>query len=153
MTGPEDPTTQVDYTNIRYAPVFNIVIQNTDGDILIVQRSSEVGFYPGYWNGLGGFLDDDTDFDEKIKAELAEEVGVSETQIRSIELGPIFHDDAPDYNKTWIIHPVRVRLSGDIGGLDWEAQRYEWIAPDRVSQYDVIPSFETVLEKLGLWAG
>ena len=153
MAGPEDPTTQVDYTNIRYAPVINIVVQNTDGDILIVKRSDEIGFYPGYWNGIGGFLDDGRDLEEKVGDELSEEAGISTGQIRSIELGPIFHDDEPEYNKTWIIHPVRVRITGDIGDLDWEAQNHAWIAPDQIDQYTAIPSFYTVLEKLGLRSG
>jgi 8-oxo-dGTP pyrophosphatase MutT (NUDIX family) len=150
MSGPEDPNTQVDFTNIRYAPVMNIVVQNTEGDILIVQRSNDVGFYPGSWNGIGGFLDDDQDFEEKVTAELHEETGITNDQIRSVELGPIFHDDAPEYNKTWIIHPVRVRITGDIGDTDWEADQAQWIAPDEIGQYQVIPSFLTVLEKLGL---
>jgi len=148
--GPEDPENQVDFTDIRYAPVVNIVVQNTDGDILIVQRSSDVDFYSGYWNGIGGFLDDDRDFDEKIIAELNEERGITADQIRSIELGSIFHDEAPEYNKTWIIHPVRVRITGDVGGIDGEADSFEWVAPDQVRQYDVIPSFRTVLEKRDL---
>jgi len=153
MSGPEDPDNQVDYTNIRYAPVFNVVVQNTDGDILIVKRSQDVGFYPGYWNGIGGFLDDDQDFDAKVRAELSEELGIEPDQIRSVELGPIFHDDAPEYTKTWIIHPTRVRISGDIGGTDWEADDHVWIAPDQVAGYSIVPSFQTVLEKLQLWAG
>lgn len=153
MMGPEDPDTQTDFTNIRYAPVVNVVVQNTDGDILIVKRSNDVGFYPGYWNGIGGFLDDNQDFEEKVTAELIEETGIDASQIRSIELGPIFHDDAPDYNKTWIIHPVRVRISGDIADIDWEAESYTWIAPDQIVGYDIIPSFATVLSQIGLWAG
>lgn len=150
MVGPEDPTTQVDFTNVRYAPVINVVVQNTDGDILIVKRSEDVGFYPGHWNGIGGFLDDDADFGEKVKRELHEEVGIEGEQIRSIEMGPIFHDDAPRYNKTWIIHPARVRITSDVGDIDWEADSYAWIAPADIDRYHVVPSFLTVLEKLGL---
>ena len=49
---------QTDYTNVRWAPAINCVVKHAD-KILIVKRSLDMKFYPGWWNGLGGFLDDD----------------------------------------------------------------------------------------------
>jgi len=45
---------QIDYTNIRVAPVINCVVQYQD-KILIVRRNLKMKFYPGYWNGISGF--------------------------------------------------------------------------------------------------
>ncbi|HEY4161329.1 MAG TPA: hypothetical protein VGM08_04680, partial [Candidatus Saccharimonadales bacterium] len=54
---------QVDYTNIRYAPVINTVITNS-GKVLLVQRSPGMRLYPGYWSGMSGFLDDNRSIEE-----------------------------------------------------------------------------------------
>ena len=56
---------QVDYTNIHWAPVINCVLRYKD-KILTVQRSKNLNFYPGYWTGISGFLDDNKGLNEKV---------------------------------------------------------------------------------------
>ncbi len=136
---------RVDYTNIRYAPVINCVVRSED-KILIVRRSDEVGFYPGYWNGISGFLDDDRDVKEKVKAELKEEIGLTEDHIKAITVGSIFHQEEPAYNKTWIVHPVLVDVDADEIELDWEAREHRWVSPAELDEYDLLPGFDRVVE-------
>jgi len=100
---------QIDYTDARWAPVINCVLKYRD-KILIVQRSNELNFYPGCWNGISGFLDDSKDFEQKVKNEIEEEVGIGKDYILSICLGEIFHQEEPEYKKTWIVHPVLVEV-------------------------------------------
>jgi len=38
---------QVDYTNIRYAPTINCIVKYQD-EFLLVERSLDSNFYPGY---------------------------------------------------------------------------------------------------------
>ena len=45
---------QVDFTNVRWAPVINCVLQYK-GKILVVERSKSMRLYPGYWNGIRAF--------------------------------------------------------------------------------------------------
>ena len=73
---------QVDYHDIRYAPVINCVLKYLD-KILIVKRSQDMNFYPGYWNGISGFLDDMQDVEQKVKQEIKEEAGIEEQDILS----------------------------------------------------------------------
>lgn len=141
---------QVDYTDARWAPVMNCVVKHS-GRILIVRRSDEVGFYPGYWNGVSGFLDDDRSLEQKVADELREELGIPEDAIENIRLGEIFDQDAPDIGKTWIVHPVLVDVATDAVTLDWEATRYEWVTPDQARGRRLLPGFDTVLEKLLPW--
>src|SRR3989344_7265314 len=89
---------QVDYTNIRYAPVINCVLKY-GVKILLVERSSEMRLYPGLWNGIAGFLDDDKSVEEKAAEEIREETGLSKENIVKITRGNIFEVDAPTYNK------------------------------------------------------
>ena len=138
---------QVDFTNIRYAPVVNCVLFH-EGKILLVKRSGDLKFYPNVWNGISGFLDDEKGFDEKVKEEIAEEVGVTEENIISIRRGEIFHQDEPRYGKTWIVHPVLVEVKTSAVTLDWEAQRYYWLSANEAKALDLLPGFDEVLRRV-----
>jgi len=138
---------QVDFTNIRYAPVVNCVLFH-EGKILLVKRSGDLKFYPNVWNGISGFLDDEKGFDEKVKEEIAEEVGVTEENIISIHRGEIFHQDEPNYKKTWIVHPVLIEVKTNAVTLDWEAQRYCWLSVHEAKALDLLPGFDEVLKRV-----
>lgn len=138
---------QVNFTNIRFCPVINCVVQYGE-KFLIVERSDKLRLYPKYWNGISGFLDDDKDIKEKIKDELREELGIGEDDIVSIHLGEIFDQDASEYKKTWIVHPVLVVIKTDKITLDWEAERYEWVKLEEIKNYKTVPSFDMVVERI-----
>lgn len=135
---------QVDYSNERWAPVINCIVKYGD-KILIVERSKDLNFYPRYWNGVSGFLDDDRSLEQKVKNELREELGVSEDKVLSIKLGEIFHQEEPQYEKTWIVHPVLVEVNTDQVKLDWEAENYRWINVEEVKNFKLLPGFDRVI--------
>ncbi len=93
---------QVDYTKARWAPVINCVVR-FNGKILLVKRSEKLNFYPGYWNGISGFLDDQKSLKEKVLEELHEELGLASASIVNIQPGQIFDQEEPQYKKTWIV--------------------------------------------------
>jgi isopentenyldiphosphate isomerase len=138
---------QTDYTNIRWAPILNCVVRYKD-KILVVQRSKESNFYPRYWNGITGFLDDAKGLKEKVEEELREELGLTRKNIISMRLAEIFNRDAPKYKKTWIVLPVLVRVNTDKIALNWEAERYLWVSIREAKKLKLLPGFDTVLEKI-----
>ena len=138
---------QVDYTNIRYAPVINCVVRH-DNLILIVQRNSKMNLYPNFWNGISGFLDDNKSIEEKVREELEEELGIKNEDIISIQHGQIFDQEEKKYNKTWIVHPILVDVKTDEIKLDWEAQNYKWIKIKKAKEFNLLPGFDKVLESL-----
>ena len=140
---------QVDYTNIRWAPVINCVLRYK-GKFLLVQRNKGMKLYPSYWNGLSGFLDDNKSLKEKVFQELKEEVGLSEKDILSIKIGKIFDQDEPKYKKTWIVHPVLVNVKTNEIKLDWEAQDYRWVNLKEIKEMKLLPGFGDVLKSLFL---
>lgn len=141
---------QVDYTNARWVPVINCVLKYKN-KILVVERSKELNFYPGYWNGISGFLDDQRSLNEKVYDELKEELGISKTNINKIKLGEIFDQDEPKYKKTWIVHSVLVEVKTDKIKLDWEARNYKWLTLQEVNKLKLLPGFDKVLERLFSW--
>ena len=135
---------QKDFTNARVAPVLNCIVWYRDR-ILMVKRSATMRFYPNYWNGISGFLDDDLPVKEKAQVELTEELGLKAADILSLEEGKPFTQEEPDYQKKWIVHPVLAKVSTDRITLNWEAQEYQWVSPDEALVLKLLPGFEKVL--------
>lgn len=138
---------QVDFTNIRWCPVINCVLKYGD-KILLLQRNENLRLYPGYWNGIAGFLDDNKSLVEKVEEELREEIGLDKSNIVSIKQGQVFDQDEPKYKKTWIVHPILVEVNTDKVRLDWEAQKYEWFEINNTKKLKLLPGFENVLKNL-----
>lgn len=138
---------QVDFTNARYCPVINCVVEH-DGKILLVKRSPVMSLYPDYWNGVSGFLDDKRGLKEKIKDELREELGIKVSNIKSIRIGKVLVQEAPKYHKTWIVFPVHVKVSSDVFKLDWEASKAKWVTLAQAKRMKLLPEFVEVLTTL-----
>jgi 8-oxo-dGTP pyrophosphatase MutT (NUDIX family) len=138
---------QIDFTHARWAPVVVCAVQHGE-KILVVKRSAELNFYPNLWNGIGGFLDDHKSLEEKVYEEFSEELGLEKEAIESIFLGEIFDMDDPELKKTWVIHPILVKVSTDQVKLDWEAQEYKWVSIEEARSMDLLPSFHVVLDKV-----
>lgn len=138
---------QIDYTNARWAPVINCVV-TYGGSVLVVQRSNELHFYPGYWNGISGFLDDQRSLRQKVMDELSEELGITENEIKRITVGDIFDQEAPEYRKTWVVHPVLVEIATNKITLDWEARNYRWVTLDEAKNLTLLPGFDEVLKRI-----
>lgn len=138
---------QVDFSHARWAPVMNCVVRYNE-KILLVQRNPTMRFYPGYWNGISGFLDDNRSLEEKVRDELQEELGIGAGNITAIHLGPIFDQDEPEYKKTWVVHPVLVEVKMDTITLDWEAEKYAWVTLAEAKTYKLLPGFDRVLTGL-----
>jgi len=138
---------QIDYSKARWAPVINCVLKYGN-KILIVQRSNKLNFYPNYWNGISGFLDDKSSLNKKVEDEIKEELGIPKEKIISIRLGEIFHQEEKKYKKTWIVHPVLVKVKTDNVKLDWEAQDYKWINIKKIKKFRLLPGFNEVIKAL-----
>lgn len=136
---------QIDYTNIKRAPVINCVVKFND-EILLVKRNSNMHFYPDYWNGISGFLDDNKNVEEKVIEELSEEASIGKGDIVSIKQGDIFEQAAPEYDKIWIVHPMLVEVDTKKIKLDQEAQNYKWLKPEAALRLELLPGFDMVLK-------
>ncbi|MCX6740800.1 MAG: NUDIX domain-containing protein [Candidatus Parcubacteria bacterium] len=138
---------QIDYSRIRWAPVLNCVLQYKN-KFLIVQRSAKMNVYPNAWNGIAGYLDDHKNLKEKVWEEMREECGLKHKDIISIRPGTVFDHEAPQYKKTWVIHPVLVKIKTDKIKIDWEAQDYRWVKLNEIKKFKIIPSFGLVVKSL-----
>ncbi len=141
---------QTDFTNARWVPVVNCVVKCGDL-ILIVRRSSGVRIYPGSWNGIGGYLDDDKSLEEKVHEELFEELGIVASDVVSIKLGEIFDLEDSKYGKTFVMHPILVEAKTDKVTLDWEADEFRWVTVEEARKtQELVPGFRKVLDSFFL---
>lgn len=141
---------QIDYSHARWAPVVNCVVRSGK-KILIVKRSGKLRYFPGYWNGISGYLDDQLSLREKVEEELAEEIGIKSSGIARITSGPIFDFESKEYGKIWITHPILVDLKKGSIKLNWEASEYRWVLPERAFSFKLVPGFHQVLVNLWQW--
>ena len=135
---------QIDFTNIKYAPVVNCLVV-CNGKILLVQRNQKMRYYPGYWNGLSGFLHDNMTVDEKARYELEDEAKIKKDDILKVTEGEVFEQIEKTYQKVWVVHPIRVDVKSERVTLDWEAQDHQWISPSDVLLYKTLTGFEKVV--------
>jgi 8-oxo-dGTP pyrophosphatase MutT (NUDIX family) len=138
---------QVDYTNIRYCPVVHCVVRHGNR-ILMLQRSPDMTIYPGYWCGVTGFLDDHASVEEKVREEIAEELGLTAAAITAIRVGRIFASEDHQLGKTWIVFPVLVGVTTTEVMTDWEAAAYKWLPLDKIEDLPLLPGFTKVLKAL-----
>ena len=139
---------QIDFTHVRRAPVINCLVEY-NGKVLLVQRSLDMNFYPGAWNGVSGFLDmPDQTVADKAKEELREELGLSESSIISMHEGKVIEQESKDYDKVWIVHPVKVLVNTDQVKLDWEARQFAWVDPKDIKNYQTLPGFMPIVLEL-----
>lgn len=139
---------QIDYTNIRYAPTINCIVKYQD-EFLLLQRSSDLHFYPGYWNGLSGFLDDHKDIEDKVKEELWEELGITSDKVIFIKIAQPIYRDEKEYDKTWIVFPILVEVSTQELKTDFEHSGFKWFKineiSDMLNNYKIIPDIKDIL--------
>ena len=138
---------QVDYTNIRYCPVINCVLRY-ENKILLVKRSSVLKLYPGYWNGISGFLDSELSVEDKALEELREELNINNHDVLSIKRGRVLVQESEKYLKTWIVFPLLVDVKTTDIKLDWEASSYKWLTVRYAKKLNLLPGFKEVIDEL-----
>jgi len=74
--------------------------------------------------------------------------GIEKKDIILIRLGKIFHQDELKYKKTWIVHPVLVKVKTDKIKLDWESRSHKWIKIKEAKNFNLLPGFDKVLKNL-----
>lgn len=148
---PKFPDGRLDYSQSPIAPVVSCFLE-FDGKILLLKRSSDVGFYPGLWGVITGFLDrSESDVVETAMKELKEELGVSREEISNLYLGIPYKlkDKAVEKNRTWVIYPVLVKLKRKPKiTLDWENDKYIWIKASELDKYETLPGLSRSLSRV-----
>ena len=119
----------------------------SDGKILLLQRSDSVSSYPGKWAGVSGYIEEIAD--AQALKEILEETRLFGSDIVLVRKGDPLMVDDDGIGVRWVVHPYlfyvvdRKRIK-----IDWEHSKIKWIKPKQISKYDTVPMLKEVLERV-----
>ncbi len=118
------------------------------GRILLLQRSSRVGSYPGVWAGVSGYIERDEEPLETALKEVREETGLSLGKEALVARG----EPLPAYDREkdvlWLVYTFLFKAPTDRIRLDWEHQNHTWVRPNEIRRYSTVPRLSDALERV-----
>lgn len=139
---------RIDYSQASKAPVLTCFV-TYNKKILLLKRSSRVRTYPGKWQTVAGYIDEPIPLITKAKEELFEELGIAAKQITQLVISTPYEFFDPSIEKTWLIHPAVALLKKQVRiTLDWEHTAYQWVNPDEVTVFDIVPNLVESLKRI-----
>jgi len=119
----------------------------SDGEILILRRSEQVGSYRGRWAGVSGYVE--TTPDEQALVEIGEEAGLGGEDLRLIKKGRPLSVEDDELGIRWIVHPYlfHIKEKGRIR-IDWEHKEAKWIKPEEIVNYRTVPRLKEALDEV-----
>jgi len=119
----------------------------SDGEILILRRSRQVGTYQGRWAGVSGYIE--ATADEQALVEIEEETGLSQEDLKLIKRGEPLSIEDEKLGVKWVVHPYlfRIKDRGKIK-IDWEHKEARWIKPEAIGNYQTVPKLKETLARV-----
>jgi 8-oxo-dGTP pyrophosphatase MutT (NUDIX family) len=125
---------------VEEVAVVTAFLERTDGRILLLERSSKVGSFPGRWAAVSGYLEDQPPLDQAYR-EVREELGIGpdDLVLRSHGATVMARDGA----RIYLVAPFRFELRTTTTlKLNWEAVRAEWVRPEEIPLRTTVPKLD-----------
>jgi len=119
----------------------------SDGEILILRRSQQVGSYQGRWAGVSGYVEKTSD--EQALVEIEEETSLCGEDLKLVKRGkPLLIEDEK-LGVKWMVHPYlfHIKDRGKIK-IDWEHKETRWIDPKDIGNYQTVPMLKETLARV-----
>jgi 8-oxo-dGTP diphosphatase len=124
-------------------PVVTCFLES-EGKILLMQRSEQGGSYRGRWACVSGYLESGTD--QQALIEIQEETGLNYEDITLVKRGkPLLVNDT-ETGSLWLVHPYLfyVKDKSKIK-IDWEHKSARWVSPAEIAHYSTVPGLDKAL--------
>jgi 8-oxo-dGTP diphosphatase len=119
----------------------------SEGEILILRRSEQVGSYQGRWAGVSGYIE--TTADEQALTEIVEETSLSPEDIELTRKGKPLTAEDKELSVRWIVHPYLFHIKDRSKiKIDWEHKEARWIAPKDIANYQTVPRLKETLAQV-----
>jgi len=119
----------------------------SDGELLLLRRSRQVGSYHGKWAGVSGFVE--TTPDEQALTEIREETSLQPDDIQLIRKGEILTIEDEDLGVRWLVHPYFFHINDRRKiRTDWEHTETRWIAPEDIGEFTTVPRLKETLDRV-----
>ncbi len=119
----------------------------SNGEILILRRSEQVGSYQGKWAGVSGYLEKTAD--EQALIEIKEETSLGKEDIKLIKKGKPLPITDDRLGIKWVVHPYlfHIKDRGKIK-IDWEHKETNWIDPKNIDNFETVPMLKETLARV-----
>jgi ADP-ribose pyrophosphatase YjhB (NUDIX family) len=119
----------------------------SDGEILILRRSGQVGSYQGKWAGVSGYIE--TTADEQALTEIEEETSLAGEDLKLIKKGRPLEVKDDKLGVKWVVHPYlfHIKDRGKIK-IDWEHKEARWIQPRDIDNFETVPKLKETLARV-----
>ena len=119
----------------------------SNGEILILRRSEEVGSYQGKWAGVSGYIE--TTADEQALVEIEEETSLNGEDLKLVKRGKPLVIEDEKLGVKWMVHPYlfHIKDRGKIK-IDWEHKETRWIDPKDIGNYQTVPMLKETLARV-----
>ena len=119
----------------------------SDGEILILRRSEQVGSYQGRWAGVSGYVEKTAD--EQALIEIEEETSLAGEDLKLIKRGKPLPIKDEKLGIKWVVHPYlfHIKDRGKIK-IDWEHKETRWIDPKDIDNYQTVPKLKETLARV-----
>lgn len=132
-----------DFTEKRVVTSF----LRSDGEILILRRSQQVGTYQGQWAGVSGYIEQTAD--EQALVEIEEETSLSREDVELIARGEPLVVEDKGLGVRWVVHPYLFQIKDRSRiKIDWEHKEARWIKPEALGDYQTVPGLRETLARV-----
>jgi len=116
----------------------------SDGEILLLRRSQQVGSYQGRWAGVSGYVE--VTPDEQALTEIREETSLQPEDLQLLRKGEILTVDDEGLGVRWLVHPYIFHIN-DRGKIhtDWEHLETRWVSPKDIDDFTTVPRLKETL--------
>ena len=115
------------------------------GEVLLLQRSDDVGSYAGRWGTVAGHAEGDPD--AAARREIQEETGRGE-HVTLVRRGEPFPVDDAELGTRWVVHPYLFDCDRQAVTLNWESTAAEWVMPAEILRRETVPDLWTSYERV-----
>lgn len=119
----------------------------SDGEILLLRRSRQVGSYQERWAGVSGYVE--TTPDEQAVKEISEETGLQPEDIHLVRKGEILAVEDEELSVRWLVHPYLFHINERSRiHTDWEHLEARWIMPEDIDDFTTVPCLKETLDSV-----
>jgi len=119
----------------------------SDGEILILRRSGQVGTYQGRWAGVSGYIESTAD--EQALTEIEEETSLSREDLKLLKKGRPLEVKDNKLGVKWVVHPYLFHIKDrDKIKIDWEHKEVRWIQPTDIDNFETVPKLKETLAQV-----
>ena len=119
----------------------------SEGEILLLRRSEQVGSYQGRWAGVSGYIE--TTADEQALIEIEEETSLLAEDVELVKKGEPLPVEDESIGVRWVVHPYLFHVKDrDKIQIDWEHKEIRWIAPKDIGDYETVPMLKETLARV-----